>query len=143
MFEDGAEYKVLKQIKHPDYDCGFLLIGDCDKPALKFDFVGVQRGEEIFTLGNPSGMTFISTKGVVTGRTDSEGYFGDTLLIVVDSVAHGGNSGSVLLDTDGEIRGVHVGGYSSRCGSSLHGYEVNICVNDILNALKVAGLELN
>ncbi|MHA2022569.1 MAG: hypothetical protein ACTSWQ_02795, partial [Candidatus Thorarchaeota archaeon] len=70
------------------------------------------------------------------------GFFGDTILIVTDAVTHGGNSGSVLVDEDGEIRGVHVGGRLSNCGSSLHGYGVNVGVTAILNALEAAGLEI-
>jgi len=142
VFEDGTKYPVLRQIVHPDYDCGFLIIENIDRPILKFDLKEVQRGENIFTLGHPVGLTFIVTKGIVTGRSDAEGFFGNTLLITTDAVTQPGNSGSVLIDEDGEIRGVHVGGKIGNCGSPLHGYEVDICVSDILKAMETAKLKL-
>jgi S1-C subfamily serine protease len=133
--EDGVEYPVIEQLRHPDYDCGFLIVKDANCPILKFDVNVVRRGEEIFILGNPADLTFISTKGIVTGRTDCGGYFGDISLIVVDAVANNGNSGSALLDIDGEVRGVHVGGRGD-CG-----YDVSVCVSDIFKALEVVGLQ--
>ena len=153
VFEDGDEYKIIKQIVHPDYDCGFLLISEANdlphtfphpnEPSLEFDLAEVQRGEEIFILGNPSGFLFLSTKGIIVGRRDNiNGLFGDTLLIVSDAAGQGGNSGSVLVDKDGEIRGVWIGGYTSRCGAFLTGCGLSIPVNDILEALEQAGLEI-
>jgi S1-C subfamily serine protease len=140
VFEDGTECEVLERITHSDYDCGFLLIGPVNKPEFEFDFVPVKRGEEIIILGHPEGATFISTKGIVTGYDDYEGFFGDVLLIMVDAVSHAGNSGSPVIDLDGEVRGVHVGGRMSYCGSGLHGYGANISVADILKAMEEAGL---
>ena len=148
VFEDGDEYPILEQIVHPDYDCGFLLIKypcdpcDINEPILKFDLAEVQRGEEIFILGNPSGFTFLSTNGIVAGRDDFDGFFGDTLLIIIDAAGQGGNSGSVLIDKDGEIRGLWIGGSISRCGAFLTGCGASVPVNDILEALKQAGLEI-
>ena len=141
-FEDGTECEVLERYKHPDYDCGFLRIEPIDKPALPFDLVPAKRGEEIIVLGHPKGMLYNASMGVVTGRDDCEGFFGEVVLVIVDAVSHGGNSGSAVIDLDGEIRGVHVGGRRSRCGSSLHGYAANVQVADILKALDVAGLEI-
>lgn len=141
VFEDGIECPVLKQIEHPDFDCGFLLIDPIDRSVLEFDIEEVQRGEEVYIVGNPSGLTFISTKGIVTGRDSVGEFFGDISLIVTDAIGYEGNSGSALIGTDGEIRGVHVGGRTSYCGVPLHGYEVNVCVDDILKALDAAGLQ--
>lgn len=142
VFENGVECPVLKRINYSDYDCGFLIIEDVNQPALKFDFKKSKRGEVVFTLGNPRNVTFVSTKGIITGRTDSNGFFGDIELLLADAVSHPGNSGSVLLDEDGEIRGIHVGGRMTRCGAALHGYEVSIPVEYILYALDQAGLEI-
>ena len=141
VFEDGTECPVLKRIVHPDYDCGILIIDPLDKPTLKFDLTEVQRGEEIFILGNPLGFVFLSTKGVVCGRGNIDGFFGDALLIITDAASQGGNSGSVLIDADGEIRGVWVGGWISRCGAFLTGCGMSICVDDILNVLEQADLQ--
>lgn len=141
VFEDGLEYLVLEQIKHPEYDCGFLLIDypcgyvGVDKPALKFDLAEVQRGEVVYTLGNPEKRPFVVAKGVICGRT-TVSYFGEIQLIIEDVARYSGTSGAVLLDTDGEIRGVHVGRVIS------NDYGVSVCVEDILKALEHAGLEI-
>lgn len=135
IFEDGSEYPVLKQIVHPDYDCGFLLIDDPNKPALEFDLAGVQRGDVVYTLGNPEKRSFVAAKGIVCGRTVVS-CFGEIQLIIEDIARYSGTSGAVLLDVDGEIRGVHVGSVIS------NDYGVSICVEDILNALEHAGLEI-
>lgn len=135
IFEDGSEYPVLEQIVHPDYDCGFLLIDDPNKPVLKFDLAKVQRGEVVYTLGNPEKRSFVVAKGIVCGRTVVS-YFGEIQLIIEDVARYGGTSGAVLLGVDGEIRGVHVGSVIS------NDYGVSICVEDILNALEHAGLEI-
>lgn len=148
VFEDGDEYPVLEQIVYPDYDCGFLLIKypcdpcEIDERILKFDTAELRRGDEIFILGNPNRMTFISTKGIVTGTNNFDGFFGATLLVTIDAATDSGNSGSVVLDKDGEIRGVWVGGKISRCGAFLLGQGAVINVYDILEALKQTGLEI-
>ena len=111
---------------------------DINEPILKFDITEVQRGEEIFILGNPSGLTFISTKGIVCGRTTWDEWFGETLLIVTEVATYNGSSGSPLVDKEGEIRGVHVG------WKVLPGiYGLNVCTGDILKALDEAGLEID
>ena len=143
-FEDGTVCGVLERITHPDFDCGFLLIDAVDKPGLKFDPDPVKRGLVVMTLGNPTirenHFEFLATKGIVAGFYDVGGYFGDILLFITDSVAHCGNSGSVVIDVDGEIRGMYVGGTPGAFGVKIHGTEMNIQVADILIALDAAGL---
>ena len=143
-FEDGVVCEVLERITHPNFDCGFLLIAPVDKPELKFDSALIKRGLVVMTLGNPTidelHFEFLATKGIVTGFSDVDRYFGDILLFISDSVAHGGNSGSVVIDADGEIRGMYVGGKRNRLGIMIHGAEMNIQATDILDALIAAGL---
>lgn len=141
VFEGGAEYPILDSIVHPDYDCGLLIIDVIDKPALEFDSDGVERGETIFVLGNPNGMTFIVTKGVVSGKYDFDGFFGDIQMLVSDAAGQSGSSGSVVIDADGGIIGVWVGGSTSRCGSFLVGTGAIIGVDHILLALDAAELQ--
>lgn len=136
IFEDGAEYKAIRQIKHSDYDCGFILIEDCNRPTLTFDTADIRRGEEIFILGHPGGETFISTRGIIAGRTNRK-LFGETSLIVIDGTAWAGSSGSVVLGIKGKVQGVHVGWIINNGN-----YGVSICAKEILKALNAAGLKI-
>lgn len=145
VFEDGDTYNILRQIVHPDFDCGFLLISKAnsvpntfpypDEPVLKFDSTEIRRGETVFILGNPNDLVFNVSKGVVSSTNRlCDGYFGEAVLMGYDAVAVGGSSGAVVIDKDGEIRGVHVG------DKRFHGSAVAITASDILEAMKVAGL---
>ena len=147
VFEDGDEYNVLEQIVHPDFDCGFLLISDANsmpntfphpnEPILKFDSAEIKRGEVVFILGNPGGLLFNVSKGIISSvNRDCDEYFGKTILIGFDAMATYGSSGAPVVDQDGEIRGVQVG------GRGFHGSSVAITTSDILKALKQAGLEI-
>jgi S1-C subfamily serine protease len=137
-FENGAEYRILKTIRHPDYDCGFLLIDDVDHPALDFDLDGQVRGETVFILGNPSTLTFCVSRGIISSiKQTCNNFFGKVVLIQTDAFAAAGNSGSCVLDADGEVVGILVGG---RGGSG------NICfvvpTSAVLKALEIAELEI-
>jgi len=138
IFEDGTEYEVLKSITHPDYDCGFLLLHSVKKPALEFDSVKSKRGEKLFILGNPFRLIFCATKGIVSSvKADCDEFFGKVILIQTDAVSFPGNSGSCVLDDDGEIRGVLVGGRGRSSGISFV-----VPTEAILKALKEAKLEI-
>lgn len=135
-FEDGTEYPVLNQITHPDYDCGFLQIANIDKPVLVFDSIDSQRGETVFVLGNPGGLVFNVSKGIVSSDNRyCNGYFGETTLIGYDAATTRGSSGSLVIDEDGEVRGINVGNYG------FHGSAVAITTHDILKALDAVGLQ--
>ncbi|HDZ13503.1 hypothetical protein LCGC14_1310400 [marine sediment metagenome] len=136
IFEDGTEYEVLKSIVHPDYDCGFLLLHSVKKPALEFDSVKLKRGENLFILGNPLQLIFCVTKGIVSSvSANSVELFGKVILIQTDAAAFNGNSGSCVLDDDGEVQGVLV-------GYRVPGIEFVVPTEAILKALKEAKLEI-
>ena len=139
VFEDGDTYDIIQQIVHPDFDCGFLIISEeNNEPVLKFDIVEVQRGEEIYVLGNPGGLTFNVSKGIISSiNRICAGYFGETILIGYDAATACGGSGSLVADRDGEIRGVHVG------NNGFHGSAVAITASEILKAMNAAGLEVD
>ena len=141
-FEDGTKCEVLRESKPMDFDVGFAFIEPVDKPELVFDTDKVVRGQPILYCGNPSGNAFVATSGIVSGFVGVGGYFGDIELILVDAVAHRGNSGSPLIDAEGEVVGLYVGSYRlAFCGDFPVGCSVNVQVSDILTALERAELE--
>lgn len=143
QFEDGFECVILRQIKHPAYDCGFIIIEPVDRPALEFTLDEARRGQEIFILGHPHGYLFIATKGSVVGHTRKfKDLLGDIDMIICSTPAHPGNSGSPLLDSDGKVIGLWVGGRVSRCREFLVGLTAGVHSRDIMVALAEANLEV-
>lgn len=136
VFEDGSEYEIIKRIVCPDYDCGFLIISiENTKLVLKFDDEVIQRGDELFILGNPRGCIFVVSKGIMSGYTDCDGFFGNIKLLAYDLETADGSSGSPVVDKEGEVVAVNVGGNGT-------GYNVGVCKDDILRALEQAGLSV-
>lgn len=135
VFENGDESKVLERIVHEDFDVGFLRISEPNCPALVFDKKVLKRGESVYILGHPRGATFAVSRGIVSGRSIVAGHFGYISLLITDAIAYRGNSGSVVVDEQGEIRGVYVGTYRVSIGGTFPaGCSVFICTADILKA---------
>lgn len=80
-------------------------------PYLKFD-TEVEIGENLIILGYPWGLNngIALTKGVVSLSNRSEPFFGVKLVIHADSASYPGNSGSPVIDMDGECIGILIGG---------------------------------
>jgi S1-C subfamily serine protease len=80
----------------------YLTLGDSDK---------VEIGDRAILIGNPKGLEFSVTAGVISeknrnyGRDDIEGYF------QTDITANQGSSGSPLLNSEFEVIGILFGGY--------------------------------
>ena len=66
----------------------------------------VQVGEKVIAIGNPYGLSFSVSEGIVsaTGRTAS-GFGGE--YIQTDAALNAGNSGGPLINTDGEVIGIN------------------------------------
>lgn len=147
IFEDGSEYEIIDRFNDPNIDIGFCIIdiGEYDPnfPELDFDLDPVMRGLEVFVLGNPYGHLYNSSKGIVSNdNKPPRDNHGDTPLFQTDAFATPGSSGSAVVDKDGEIRGVLVGGYHDGSGSAVVGTGVCIPVDKILEALERSGLEV-
>jgi S1-C subfamily serine protease len=139
-FEDGTTLRVLESFICEDYDVAFYRTEPVDKPSLRFDQTQLMRGETVYVLGNPVGIPFLASKGIVRGWDKESTHFGDVVLVVVDASTYAGNSGSPLLDSEGEVRAVYVGGKVHRCGSHISTLGVCILTSDIQRAMLDLGL---
>lgn len=101
---DGSEYSV-RDVQNSDYydlaaftingvDCPFLEAGDPDALA---------QGGQLFTIGNPSGLTWTVTSGVFSGFRDEEGL----RYLQTDAPINPGNSGGPLIDPQGRVVGIN------------------------------------
>ena len=66
----------------------------------------VQIGEKVIAIGNPLGLSFSVTEGIISA-TDREGPNGKPYYFQTDAALNPGNSGGPLIDTSGEIIGIN------------------------------------
>ena len=116
MLQDGT--RAVADFVHMENidicDVGFIKLRDkSDKelPYFKFD-TEIKIGEDLIILGYPWGLNngVTLTKGVVSLSNRNEPFFGTKLVIHVDAASYPGNSGSPVIDMDGEVVGMLIGG---------------------------------
>ena len=116
MFSDGS--RAIADFVHMENmdrcDVGFIqLRSEHRKPRPYLDLdVEVEIGESLVILGYPWGLNngIALTQGVVSMTNRSEPFFGVKLLIHADTASYPGNSGSPVIDMDGEVIGILIGG---------------------------------
>ena len=101
---DGSEYTVsdiqfsrdhdLATFELDAVDCPFLVVGDVG---------GLAQGSQLFTIGNPSGLTYTVTSGVFSGFREEDG----ASYLQTDAPINPGNSGGPLVDPKGRIIGIN------------------------------------
>jgi S1-C subfamily serine protease len=97
-------------------DVGFIKVEipeGCVAPYLKFDTDGVKLTEAVYILGHPLGWmnNWTVSKGIISNTArDCEGFFGVFDVIQSDSASYPGNSGGPVVDENGRVVGVLVGG---------------------------------
>lgn len=125
----------------PKTDIAVLKIGAGDQefPALQFgDSDEIRVGEHVLAIGNPLGLDFSVSAGIVSGRNRTlTGGFDD--FIQTDAAINSGNSGGPLLNLDGEVVGVntlYLGDRRGRGGSSGIGFAMaSAVVEDVVDQL--------
>lgn len=100
--------RVLGMDRHTDLAV-LDVDGDNLPPPLPFSLGEPQVGDWILAVGNPLGLTFSATRGIIsaTGRSqvvwDPAGYYD---YIQTDAAINLGNSGGPLVDTRGAVVGI-------------------------------------
>ena len=119
-YDSNADIAVLK-INAPDLRA--LAFGDSDD---------VKVGEKVIAAGNPAGLAFTVTEGIVSAfRTGSNGY----RYIQTDVPINPGNSGGPLVNIKGEIIGINnfkVGGFEG-LGFAISSNDARSVVNRIIS----------
>jgi S1-C subfamily serine protease len=103
----GSAFKARIIHLDPAADLAFLKIEDTAFKAYGALPYGISRtgtklGEDIFTLGYPRD-EIVYNKGYMSART---GFQGDTLAYQITIAANPGNSGTPVLNKDGEVVGI-------------------------------------
>jgi S1-C subfamily serine protease len=119
------------------FDIAIIKI-DSDVKTLKFDDSDkIKVGERVIALGNPAGLSFTVTEGIVSA-VNRKGPNGRSVYIQTDVPINRGNSGGPLVNANGKIIGINnfkIGGYEG-LGFAL---ESNIVKDVLEKIIKEAG----
>jgi serine protease Do len=101
---DGSSYDSLDAKLAPNVDLALFKLPAKFCPHIRPGrSVDLAYGQRLYTIGNPSGMTYTLTSGVFSGeRVD-----GDMRFLQTDAPINPGNSGGPLITEDGRVVGVN------------------------------------
>jgi len=101
---DGRKFDSLYATFARDLDLALFQLPTSRCPHISASrSTGLAFGQRLYTIGNPSGMTYTVTSGVFSG----ERFDGATRLLQTDAPINPGNSGGPLITEDGRVIGVN------------------------------------
>lgn len=136
-FNSGIKLTSEKAYYGGDCDLGIILCNQLiNVPVVEFaDYNDLYVGQRVYVSGNPFGHHNV-TFGIISGLNRKIEMFGNCFLMTVDAQAWPGNSGGPVIDEEGKLVGILVGGH--------HGYDglsIVIPINAIRKFLKNADLD--
>ena len=129
---DGRDYKAALVGASPAHDIAVLKIGVGFKrppPVPIGTSHDLKVGQKVFAIGNPFGLDWTLTTGIVSALDRSlGGDNGRTIehLIQTDAAINPGNSGGPLLDSAGRLIGINTAIYSPSGASAGIGFAVPV-----------------
>ncbi|MCD6507897.1 DegQ family serine endoprotease [Candidatus Poribacteria bacterium] len=125
---DNRKFRAKVVGTDPETDVAVLKIKAKDLPAIKIgDSDKVQEGEWVLAIGNPFGLGFTITAGIVSAKARSlRGLttYGD--FIQTDAAINPGNSGGALVNLKGELIGINTAIYTKSGGYQGIGFAIPI-----------------
>lgn len=129
---DGRDYRAALVGASPAHDIAVLRIGVGFKrppPVPIGTSSDLKVGQKVFAIGNPFGLDWTLTNGIVSALDRSLG--GDNRnviehLIQTDAAINPGNSGGPLLDSAGRLVGINTAIYSPSGASAGIGFAVPV-----------------
>ncbi|MCA9487339.1 MAG: trypsin-like peptidase domain-containing protein [Nanoarchaeota archaeon] len=101
------ETKDAQLIGHnEEFDLALLKISGKYAPLILEEIENVQIGEKVIAIGNPLGLQFSVTEGIISG-VHRRGINGAETYIQTDAALNPGNSGGPLIDKSGNIVGLN------------------------------------
>jgi S1-C subfamily serine protease len=142
---DGRDYAASLVGVSPDHDLAVLRIRvpfDRPQPVPIGTSADLQVGQKVFAIGNPFGLDWTLTTGVVSALDRSISGNGRTIehLIQTDAAINPGNSGGPLLDSAGRLIGINTAIYSPSGASAGIGFAVPVdTVNRVVPEIIATG----
>jgi S1-C subfamily serine protease len=99
-----------------DLDLALLKISGTFEPLELSDSDSVHVGQEVVAIGNPLGLQFSVSQGIVSG-VHRQGPNGLDIYIQTDAALNPGNSGGPLINSQGKVIGIN--NFKSASGESL------------------------
>ncbi|HLD33150.1 MAG TPA: trypsin-like peptidase domain-containing protein [Candidatus Nanoarchaeia archaeon] len=130
---DGDSHSVIIVGFEKNADIAVLKINDDNVPRLRFgNSDDVRVGEKVIAVGNPGGLDFTVTQGIVSAvdRRDQQG----NEYVQIDVPINPGNSGGPLINAEGRVIGVNtrkVSGFES-LGFALEADLVQEIVDEVI-----------
>lgn len=123
--DEGDEFMITEIIEYDeDKDYIIFRIGNTDNiKYLKVSNSIPMIGDEVFTIGNPKGLTQTLSTGIVSGYRDNK-----NLIQTTTEITHG-SSGGPLFNENGEVIGITTSGI----GEANLNFAVNINSIDLKN----------
>jgi len=124
IFEDGRSLEIVGLlVERKDHDMALIKVASQDKlPTLPLCERLPEQGEDVFTCGNPKGLRFVVSRGIVSAVADTNeiinsdqrlaselrgDYSPDATWIQTDAPISSGNSGGPLINSKGEVVGIN------------------------------------
>jgi len=129
---DGRDYRAGLVGASPQHDIAVLKIGVGFKrpPAVPIGTSSdLKVGQKVYAIGNPFGLDWTLTNGIVSALDRSLGGDNRTViehLIQTDAAINPGNSGGPLLDSAGRLIGINTAIYSPSGASAGIGFAVPV-----------------
>lgn len=142
---DGRDYRAVLVGASPSHDIAVLKIGVGFKrpaPVPLGTSHDLKVGQKVFAIGNPFGLDWTLTTGIISALDRSLGGNGVTIehLIQTDAAINPGNSGGPLLDSAGRLIGINTAIYSPSGASAGIGFAIPVdTVNRVVPQLIRAG----
>ena len=101
---DGTEFHGLQAQLSDRVDLAMLQLPASNCPHLTAaESARLAQGERLYTIGNPSGLTYSVTSGIFSGDRGS----GDQRFLQTDAPINPGNSGGPLITAAGRVVGIN------------------------------------
>jgi S1-C subfamily serine protease len=143
---DGRSFEAVFVGGSPAHDIAVLKIDapeDAPTPIPVGTSSDVQVGQKVFAIGNPFGLDWTLTTGIVSALDRSlDGENGRVIqhLIQTDAAINPGNSGGPLLDSSGRLIGMNTAIYSPSGASAGIGFAVPVdTINRVAPVLIATG----
>ena len=106
---NGASYEAELIGSDQKFDIALLKVeADEDLPAVKLgSSEGAEVGQWVVAIGNPFGLNFSATTGIISAKGRTIGHSPYDNFIQTDASINPGNSGGPLFNLDGEVIGVN------------------------------------
>ena len=101
---NGREIPAKVQGVSEIYDLAYLYLKDKGCPVMMVNqMLDLPLGHKVLTIGNPAGMKYTVTAGIVSGYQTHD----ELLYVQTDAAINPGNSGGPLIDEKGQLVGVN------------------------------------